>query len=361
LGHAIPATTWEQPGRFLDSGLVGTIRLMKARWSLALAATALTIAGCSAAPPNHSAQVNELTQQVRALPGVVGATNTFGDGHPQGPAYFEIDVDVDNGVTGDQVAAIAAHYLDGLQAVDYTGYRAELDVHHGDNVLLVDTGGRPVNNRDQILAEARAWVALRQQFPGSTVALRAAISHAGDAPGRAVPTSGRLALPDATDFTAVAAAVTTLATSFADLSAGDWTITASKQHPAEIRTSRRLPNPVEMELWNTLNTDQSIAHADVFTVNGAPGPFWVSEKIFADDTAMALRLAEQHLPIVARLPAPVVYTASNQYQGHIGYYGHATAPVMITIGGCTKRKYQPPPGEQALIDRYEHCPPPTPR
>jgi hypothetical protein len=334
---------------------------MSVRWSLALVATALTIAACASAPPNRSSQVNELTQQIRALPGVVGATNTFGDGGPQGPAYFEVDVDVDDSVTGDQVATIGARYLDGLASVDYTGYRAELDVHRGGNVLLVDTGVRRVSNRDQILAQARSWVALRQQFPGSTVALRAAISHAGDAPSNMVPTSGRLELPDPTNFTAVAAAVNTLAASFADLTAGEWTITSGKQHPAEIRTLRRLPNPAEMELWNTLNAEQSIPHADVFTINGAPAPFWVSEKIPADDTAMAVRLAEQHLPIVARLPAPVLYSATNQYQGHIGYKGEATGPVTIMIGGCMKRSYRPSPAEQALIERYANCPPPPPR
>jgi hypothetical protein len=204
-------------------------------------------------------------------------------------------------------------------------------------------------------------VALRRQFGGSTVALRAAISHAGDAPSRAVPTSGRLELPDGTDFTAIAAAVNTLATSFADLTAGDWMLTSGKQHPAEIRTSRRLPSPAEMELWNTLNADQSIPHADVFTINGTSAPLWVSEKIPADDPATAVRLAGQHLPIVARLPAPVLYSATNQYQGHIGYKGEATGPVTVMIGGCMKRTYRPSPPEQALIDRYGNCPQPVPR
>lgn len=91
---------------------------------------------------------------------------------------------------------------------------------------------------------------------------------------------------------------------------GDWTVSAGKQHPAEIRTSRRRPTDQEMGLWTALNANQSIPHADVFTINGPhTGPLWVSEKIPADDPDMALPLAQEHLPLVARLSAPIVYTA----------------------------------------------------
>ena len=282
------------------------------------------------------------------MPGVAQASNTFNDSTPRGPSYFELDVDVADGVTADQLAAITSAYLDDLQAQDYSGYTSELDVRTDGNVFLIYDGGRPVSNRDQMLAQARSWVALRQQFGGSTIGLRTTTNTA--------PSSGDLQLPDTADYTAVAAAVGKLATDFGELAAGDWTVTAGKQHSAEIRTSKRLPNQQEMELWTTLNTDQSIPHADVFTINGSlTGPLWISEKISADDPDMALRLAQQHLPIVARLPAPIVYTASNQYRGHIGFHGEATAPVMITIGGCTTRKYRPSPAEQALIDGYENC------
>ena len=118
------------------------------------------------------------------MPGVVAAGNTFGDDEARGPAFFEVDVDVVDDVTGDQVAAVTAAYLDNLRAEDYTGYRAGLMVRRAGNVFVVDSGRRPVNNREQILSQARSWVALRQQFAGSTVKLRAAISHDGDAPGR---------------------------------------------------------------------------------------------------------------------------------------------------------------------------------
>lgn len=343
-------------------------RLMRVRWCFLLAVTAITIAACTAAPPERRPQVDHLTQQLRSMPGVVAAANTFSDNAAQGPAFFEVNVDVVDDVTADQLAAVTATYLDNLRAEDYTDYRAQLDVRRDGDVFVVDeplartatvvdSGGRPVNNRERILAQARSWVALRQQFTGSTVTLRAAVSHDGDASGRPSVTSGSIELPDAADYTAVAAAVGTLATTFAYLGAGNWRISAGKQHPAEIRTSQGLPTHEALELWNTLNSDQSIPHADVFTIDGAlTAPFWVSERIPADDNEMAVRLAQQHLPIVAaRLPAPVLYTASNQYQGRIGYYGQATGPVAILIGGCMKRDYRPSPAEQALIDRYENC------
>ncbi len=330
---------------------------MRVRRSLLLAATALAIAACTSAPPDREAQVEKLTQQIRVMPGVLSAGKLFGDDAARGPAFFEVDVDVADDITGAQVAAITSAYLDSVHTGDYAGYRAELDIHRGDNLFLVDTGGRPVTNRDQIVSQAHSWVSLRQEFFGSTVRLRAAIKHDGGDPlMRAVPSGGSIELPETADYVAVAAAVGTLGAKFSDLSTGDWTISAGKQRPAEIRSSKRLPSPQEMDLWTTLNADQAIPHADVFTINGAvTGPFWVSEKIPADNLDTAVRLAQAHLPVVARMPVPVLYSATNQYQGHIGYHGEATGPVTILIGGCVKRAYRPTPAEQTLIDRYETC------
>jgi hypothetical protein len=331
------------------------------RFGLLLAVAWLTLTACGATLPDRHSQVNQLTRQLRSMPGVDVTSNTFDDDAAHGPVFFEVDVDVVDNVTGDQLAAITSAYLADLQAQDYRGYRTRLEVRRGDSAFVVDTGSRPVSNRDQILAQAHSWAALRQQFAGSTVKLRAAVGHAGDAPP---VTSGSIELPDAADYLTVGAAVGTLATGFADLAAGDWKISAGKQHPAEIRTSRRLPTRQEMELWNALNADQAIPHADVFTVNGAvTGPFWVSERIaddgrdMAGDVALdlAVRLAQRHLPIVARLPAPVLYTATNQYVGHLDFRGQAMAPVAILIGGCMKRNYRPSPAEQALINQYENC------
>jgi hypothetical protein len=73
---------------------------------------------------------------------------------------------------------------------------------------------------------------------------------------------------------------------------------------------------------------------------------------------VALELAKRHLPIAATLPAPVLYSASDQISGHIGDQGFARGPVSVTIGGCTKRDplvYRPIRAEQDLINRYETC------
>lgn len=328
------------------------------RVGLLLAVALLTVLGCTTAPPDRHTRVDHLTQQLRGMPGVVAASSTFNDNAALGPAFFEVDVDVVDDVSGDQAAAVTAAYLDNLRAEGYPGYRAGLTVRRAANELVVDSGSRPVTNRDQIVGQAHSWVALRQQFTGSAIALRAAIGHPGDPPGRPPVTSGSVRLPDTADYAAVAAAVGTLASRFGDLINGDWTITAGKQHPAEIRTSRRLPAPAEMDVWTALNVDQSIPHAVVFTINGAvTGPFWASEKIPTHDPNTAVRLAEQHLPIVARLPPPVLYSATDQFKGHIGFKGQATGPVTILIGGCMKRDYRPSAAEQALIDKYETCRP----
>jgi hypothetical protein len=319
---------------------------MRVRTLVALLLAVLA-AACTGAPPDRRSQLADLSAQIRAMPGVTQVGNTINDHVARGPAYFELDVQVADAITADQVAAVTSAYLDALHDDDYSAYSAELDMRYGDNVFAV-SGDRPVEDHDQIVAQARSWVRLRQLWPGNTVGLRATT--------KAAPSSGTVQLPDAADYTAVTVAVGKLGTDFGDLTGGDWTVSASNQHPAEIRTSRRLPNQQELELWTALNADQSIPHADVLTINGpATGPLWVSEKIGTDDPELALRLAQQHLPIVARLPVPVLYSASNQYRGHIGFRGQATGPVTVSIGGCMKRDYRPSPPEQALVDRYENC------
>ena len=62
---------------------------------------------------------------------------------------------------------------------------------------------------------------------------------------------------------------------------------------------------------------------------------WTPEKTTkSHDLGVALQLARLHLPIVATLPPPVLYTASDQVQGHIGGYGRspsAGAPSATTL------------------------------
>ena len=68
-----------------------------------------------------------------------------------------------------------------------------------------------------------------------------------------------------------------------------------------------------------------------------------------------MQLAAAHLPIVATIQPPLLYTATDQYSGHLGFRGQANGPLAITVGGCTAREYRPTPAEQALIGRYEIC------
>jgi hypothetical protein len=319
------------------------------------AATLLLITACAASPPDRRPQVTQLTQQIRALPGVESASNTVGNDAQTGPSYFEVDVQVAEDISADQLAAVVARYVDNLRDVDYTGYQAELDIRRGSSVFTVDGDGRPLSNVDQILAQARDFSALGRQFPGSTVTLHASISH-GPPPATNRPSAVTVELADPADYTTVAGAVAAVAAGFPGLSAGFVSISSGKEQPAEIRWSRRGPTAQEIDAWNTLNADQSIPHAVVMTINGAvTGPLHISERIAPDDTNLALQLAEKHLPIVARLPHPVLYTASNQYQGHLGFNGQAMSPVAVLVGGCMARGYQPPPAEQVLINRYENC------
>jgi hypothetical protein len=338
--------------------------LFVSRWrrlcvGLFVLAAAVVPAACNANPPDRRAQVDALTQQIRGMPGVVRVTSATADRAAAARVYFELDVDVADNITADQLAAITSRYLDHLHSVDYRGYQTEFDARNGWNVFVIDNNDRAITNGDQIVTQARDWLAVRAKFPGSTVRLHATVSHGTDPRFNrdgGHPSGGSIELPDPADYTAVAATLTTLAARFPELGSGNWAVSAGKAHPADIKTAVRFPTPGELDVWNRLNADQSIPHLDALTINGpTTGPVWVSEQTVAADRGTAVRLARQHLPIVATLHPPVLYTASDEIQGHINYYGKATAPVAVTIGGCTVRTYLPGPPERALINTYEKC------
>lgn len=329
---------------------------------------AVVLAACDVHPPDRHPQADLLTQQIRTMPGVVAVGNELADSFAQDMVYVRFDVQLADDISADHLAAITSRYLEGLRAADYTDYRTELDARRGArDVFVIDSGEGAVTNGDQIIGQARSWVAMRREFHGASIRFSATVTHPPSqqsARDGGHPSVGSIELSEGADYTAVTATIATLATNFPEVAAGDWTVSAGKEHPADIRTSQRLPSAKEMEVWNTLNAEQSIAHADTMTINGpvpgpewmpATGPMWVSEKTQSRDLDVAVALARHHLPMLATLPAPVFYTATDQYQGHLGAEGQATGPLAITIGGCTRRTYRPAAAEQALIDSYETC------
>jgi hypothetical protein len=297
------------------------------------------------------------------MPGVRAASDDFSHSPAQGLVEFRVDVDVSDAMTVKQFTAVVRRYLSALASGAYKGYRAELDARRGWNVFSVESGRRPLGNADQILEQAGDWMALRREFPSATVYLRATIVHPSG--GLVVQefghsNVGRLDLPDDSDFMTAAGAVGVLSARFTKLATMDWTVASGKRHPAEITSSRRFPTVAELEVWKKLNIDQSIPHIDALRINGpATPPVWISEKTTQSrDVAVALQLATRHLPVVAGLPAPVLYTASDHLSGNIGASGNARGPVSVTLGGCTPHDplvYMPIPAEQALIDRYGRC------
>jgi hypothetical protein len=317
------------------------------------------LAGCYAGPPDRRAQADRLTQQIRTMPGVVTASSDVVNSFAQGMVHFWLDVEVTDDITADQLAAITSRYLDDLRAADYAGYQTELDVHRDWNLFAVDSGERAVTNAGQIVVQARSWVQLRHEFPGATIRFRATVTRAGGAVAGSDsghPDAGTIELPDTADYTAVVTAVSRLGSRFPELSSGSWMISAGKAHPAGITTARRLPNAAELDVFNTLNADQSVPHVDAMTINGpTTGPVWISEKTLSPDISVAVQLARSHLPIVATLPAPVLYTTNDHLQGRLDYSGAAAGPVAITLGRCMRRIYRPDAAEQALIDIYETC------
>lgn len=311
-----------------------------------LAAALLT--GCDTNPPDRQQQTDQVTAQIRSLPAVESATDVVVDSFAEGRVYAEVHVRAADGATPDQVAAIATAFLDHLHAVDYSGYRTELDVTRGANEFVVGDGRRPLTNDQQIVQQARDWVNLSSRFPAAALTLYAAI--------RDQPAAGRLELGGSTTYADVAAAYPALAATAPGLSTGHWIVGAGKEHPAEITSTGRWPSDAELRAWTALNADKAVPHAVSMTVNGpTTGPLWVAEVTRSREVTEALQLAQRHLPIVATLPPPVLYTATDSWSGHLDATGQATSPVAVSIGGCTRRTYPAAPEERALIDRYETC------
>jgi hypothetical protein len=307
-------------------------------------------------PPGRQPQLDQLTQELQHLPGVTAATGKLVDDPGHGQVYFNVDVGLADDITGDQLAAIAGRYLDDIGTVDYAPYKGNFRARRGFDYFTIDTGAHDITNADQIKQQANSWVDLLHAFPAATLFFRPTIV-VGKGSSADHPSSGTITIPIDADYTAVASTFAMLGTKFGDLSAGEWKVIAGKSLGGGIETSGRLPNQAEIDMWNQLNGDQFIPHIDVMSIDSSGnGPLlWVSEGPQSSDPDVAIRLARAHLPIVATLPPPILYTASDQMERRLDSQGRAVGPVAITVGGCTQRAYQPSPAEQQLIDQYEKC------
>lgn len=330
-------------------------------WALP-ALLALLLTSCSSAPPDRQTEVTELATQIGRMPGVHAVSSKVTNHPDQGLVNFTISVQTAADITTAQLAAVTARYLRALDTIDFTGYRTEFDARRGWNVFAVDGGRLPIVNDEQIVSQAEDWVRLRHEFPDATVTMRAAIAH----PGGKQPVQewghssvGSIQLADSTDYRDAAAAITALTARYPQLASFTWTVSAGVEHPADIKSTHRYPTEQELALWHRINADQSIPHESRLIIGGrVSSPVWIAEKTTAHDPSAAAALAAAHLPLVAQLPVPVLYTASDQIQGHISGDGRATGPVAVTTRGCTDRDYrvyQPPPQETALINTYETC------
>ena len=325
---------------------------------LAVAGVA-ALGACDGRLPDRGHDADTLTALIRAMPGVATAHSEFKNSFVQGQTFLWLFVETTPAVSADEVAMITDRYLRGLRTADYAGYDTELDIRQGPSRFAVDSSANPVANSEQIVKQARDWVALRAEFPGATIDARSTITHEPEpnAPGdTGHPFIATLDLADPSGYAALTAAVSNLGEKFPQLSSGIWFLHAGNAHPADINTVQRLPNAAELAVWNALNADQSIAHVDALSINAPDSaPVWFSEQTFSADPAISIALASRHLPIVATLPAPSFYTAGQLLQGRRNFEGHSTGPVAVTVGGCTPRNYQPAAGEQHLISSYEHC------
>ena len=304
-----------------------------------------------------------MSEQLGAMPGVARISFDHHNDPNRGLMVFTVHATVIDNLTAAQARAVVDRYLADTGGNTFSGYSSELDLDLGWNTFAIDSIAAPITNREQIVGQAGDWVTLRQTFPASTVTMRATVAHPAGAPVRQDAQRTNLARVDlaaGSNAATVADAAALVASRFAYLAAMNWTVSAGQQ-PAQIKFTRRTPTDAELHVWRALNADQRIPHVDVMRINGPVTPqVWISEKTTAShEVATALQLAARHLPMVATLPAPVLFSASDQLSGNIGGLGFARGPVSVTIGGCTPRDrlvYQPGPAERALINAYERCP-----
>jgi len=181
---------------------------------------------------------------MRAMPWVAAASDDVADSLAQGMVYFSVYVDAANDLTGDQLAAVTRPLSAGASNREVRGYRTELDVRRGWNVFAVDSGRMPITNRDQILQPGAGLGGPATRIPRryNQIAGHYRPSRWPNAdPGVRTSNTATLTLNGGADYTAVAATVRSLSTGFSRSNSIDWTISAVKDHPAQIATSRRLP------------------------------------------------------------------------------------------------------------------------
>src|SRR6478752_3605029 len=73
-----------------------------------LVVVALSLIGCAEVAPGPRTQADELTNQIRSMPGVLSASNDVIDTVAMGNVHFWLSVEVAEDVTADQVAAITS-------------------------------------------------------------------------------------------------------------------------------------------------------------------------------------------------------------------------------------------------------------
>lgn len=322
----------------------------------------LLLCGCDATVPDRRADVERLSRQLESMPGVQAVDIAYANNWAQGTVLFTIHAKAAETVSADQLAAIVGTYLGDLKSGRYRSYHTELDVRRGRSVFAVESSDQPIANARQVIDQARDWITLHDKLIGATVTVRATIRHpSGRLTPREMESSNQadIELPEGAHSVDVANAVDTIAAHFPHLAVLASAVSAALELN-QIAFTGRFPTATELDLWRQLAADQSIPHTDSMRINGpVTPPVWLSETTTGThDVDVALALATRHLPLAARLPAPVLYTASDQTSGHIGAHGAARGPVAVTIGGCTPRDplvYRPSSSEHALIRRYEAC------
>lgn len=298
---------------------------------------ALMNAAASDPRPDLGRQSTQIEAALERMPGVQHASTGTG-------LSFSAVIVLTQEASAEQAKAVVQTFRDQVAGPEFHSWDIDIQVRRGDTGGSFRAGKGGLDSASERVAR---WLALRATFPGYEVDWIYHTGYRGKTGDIGVGDIS-LNLLSENDFNAVGEAYGRLAREFPDLSTARWEVKPSERGTGFLQANGRYPNELELSVWNRLNVDQHTPHSVRMTTGSA-----IIEQLDSSRPNDAELLAEQHLPIVAELGAPIRYTAARDLSGTFGE--NPTAPLNITIGGCTSRAYPPSPAEQTLAERYEKC------
>ncbi|PKV81785.1 hypothetical protein ATK86_6256 [Nocardia fluminea] len=335
--------------------------------TIGLMMAAVLLTGCSlfAQGPDQDERDSwsrVIEASIEALPGVADASHTF-QYNPYGPnSYYTstLDVQLEGDATPAETASVVR--VMGAQQLPphYRGEQTLVKIRRmADSYFGSWLFGRDV---DVEANAAYAWTRVSSAGTGAEIHWSGGIRANGDADGPLGSISVRAG--SEAEPQRATAAMRRISQEFPELAANNWTVSPTHGGSMSELYSRlgpsvthvdgrpRFPSHGELEVWEWLLTDQPtpfVAEVSVFDPPDAAGRTLgvmvfppVGEKFGA---AQATRLADRHLPYLARPGAVVDYTIVTREGPRFA----------VLVGGCPAPGSEVAPESEPFARRYQRC------